>query len=222
MSSQTLEKPISAAKPEPSTSVSPRDRVVLIHGIASTKYLLLPLARRLRRDGFEPQLYGYFSLRGSIRDLGDQFAAKLHGLAAQNPEQTIHVVAHSMGSIVTRCALLDGMPDNLGRIVMVGPPNRGSDVARKLTPPLGWISPTLTELQDTPDSFVNALPRSVGKNEVGIVTAEHDYMVPAGSTLLDDHTDEITLPSLHTSILWRSRTAECVARFLRTGRFTKQ
>lgn len=216
MSTQTLDP---ATSMKPSTSPASRDRVVLIHGIASTKYFLLPLAQRLRRDGFDPQLYGYFSLLGSIRDLGAQFARKLHRLAERNPDQTIHVVAHSMGSIVTRCALLDGMPDSLGRIVMIGPPNRGSHVARQLTPRLGWISPTLTELSDTPESFVNALPRSVGSHEVGIVTAEHDYMVPAGSTLLDDHADEITLPSLHTSILWRTKTAEHVASFLRTGRF---
>lgn len=218
MNAPTLDRPAPTGASEPPASTT-RDRVVLLHGIASTKYMLAPLAGRLRGHGFDTELYGYFSLRGSIRDIGARFATKLHRVAERYPDQTIHVVAHSMGSIVTRCALLSGVPESLGRIVMVGPPNRGSHVARRLVPRYGWFSQTLTELSDTPDSFVNALPRCVGSHEVGIVTAKHDRVVPKGSTLLDDHADEITLPSLHTSILWRKRTARHVTRFLRTGRF---
>lgn len=198
---------------------STRDLVVLIHGIASSKYFLAPLGRRLRAMDFETQLHTYFTLRGSIRDIGGRFAAKLHRLAEQNPDRKIHVVAHSMGSIVTRCAVLAGVPDNLGRIVMVGPPNRGSHMARKMAPYYGWLSSTLCELSDVPDSFVNALPLAVDRHDVGIVTAAADYLVPAESTLLDTYADHITLPGLHVSVLWKQETAGHVANFLRTGKF---
>lgn len=196
-----------------------RDLVVLIHGIASSKYFLAPLGRRLRAMEFDTQLHTYFTLRGSIRDIGARFAATLHQLAEQNPERKIHVVAHSMGSIVTRCAVLSGVPNNLGRIVMVGPPNRGSHMARKLAPYYGWLSSTLCELSDVSGSFVNALPLSVRAHEVGIVTAAADYLVPAESTLLDTYADHITLPGLHVSVLWKKETAGHVANFLRTGKF---
>jgi pimeloyl-ACP methyl ester carboxylesterase len=209
----------SAPIASPASPNSTRDLVVLIHGIASSKYLLAPLGRRLRAMDFETQLHTYFTLRGSIRDIGGRFAAKLHRLAEQNPERKIHVVAHSMGSIVTRCAVLAGVPDNLGRIVMVGAPNRGSHMARKLSPYYGWLSSTLCEMSDVPESFVNALPLSVDRHDVGIVTAASDYLVPAESTLLDTYADHITLPGLHVGVLWKKETAGHVANFLRTGKF---
>ncbi len=219
MASPILERPQQTESPSRKSSPPVRDLVVLTHGLASTKWLLVPLASRLRRRGFDTHLHGYFTLRGSNRDLGAQFSRRLHALADRHPGRTIHVVAHSMGSIVTRCALQSGVPENLDRIVMIGPPNRGSHVARKLTPVYGWFTTTLVELSDLPDSFVNRLPRTVGEREVGIVAAGRDNVVRAESTLLDDHADHVTLNSLHTSILWRQQTADHVAQFLRTGRF---
>lgn len=198
------------------------DLVVLTHGIASTKWLLLPLARRLAGYGFDARLYGYPSIRGSNCVLGERLAAHLHQLAAAHPDRKIHLVVHSMGSIVTRCALAAGVPESVGRIVMIGPPNRGSHVARRLAPITGWLSPTLVELSDAPNSFVNRLPLSMNGHEMGIITAAYDRMVRPESTLLEDHYGHITLPSLHTSILWRRRTAECVARFLKCGTFEEE
>lgn len=204
--------------PQPQQAAT-RDLVVLTHGIAASKWMLAPLALRLRGYGFDTQLHGYYSLRGSNAQLGEQFANRLHDLADQHPQKTIHVVAHSMGSIVTRCALMAGVPATLGRIVMIAPPNRGSHAARKLSPLYGWFATTLPELSDTPDSFVNRLPTSTGDYAVGVIAAARDNVVRSESTLLDDHTDHTTLDSLHTSILWRKRTADHVASFLNSGQF---
>ncbi|QDU54503.1 esterase/lipase family protein [Aeoliella mucimassa] len=196
-----------------------RDLVVLTHGISSSKWFLLPLARRLRQQGFDTLLHSYFSLWGSNRQIGRRFARRLHRLAARYPDRTIHVVAHSMGSIVTRCALLERVPDSLGRIVMVGPPNRGSDVAQRISNSTGWLMPTLKELSDTPDSFVNQLPASVSPYDVGVVVASHDRVVRPECTTLDDLTDQVVLRGFHTGVLWRPETALHVGHFLRTGRF---
>lgn len=204
--------------PQPSTSAS--DLVLLTHGIASSRYFMWPMARHLRRAGFETRLYGYPSLRGSNRQLGERFALAIRTLAQQHPGRKLHVVAHSMGSIVTRCALLAGVPAGLTRVVMIGPPNRGSHVATRLAPTLGWIAPTLCELCDHEQSFVNTLPRRLDV-EVGIITAEYDRMVRPESTLLDDGFVHLVLPNHHTPILWHRRTAEHVTRFLQEGRFER-
>lgn len=193
--------------------------VVLTHGIFATKWVLAPLAHRLRRQGFETHLRGYPTMRGSIQEKGDRFAQYLATLAEAHAGQTIHIVAHSMGSILTRCALQAGLPRSVGRVVMIGPPNRGSYVARRLAPYYGWIAPTLAELSDEQQSFVNRLPRGVGDCEVGIIAAGYDRVVRPGATELADHADHITLNYMHTSILWREQTAEQVASFLRSGRF---
>jgi len=216
MSTEAIEIPI-ATQSRPNET--PRDLVVLTHGIFATKWLLTPLARRLRKRGFDTKLRGYPTLRGSIQEKGQRFAEYLTQLAEENSGRTIHIVAHSMGSILTRCALQVGLPDSLGRIVMIGPPNRGSHVARRLTPFSGWLAPTLVELSDEQNSFVNRLPTGVGNCEVGIIAAGFDRVVRPGATELDDHTDHITLNYMHTSILWREQTAQQVASFLRSGRF---
>lgn len=218
MPAELLESP-PLQQPQPSQRTTLRDLVVLTHGIASSKWLLAPLAARLRSRGFDTRLHGYYTLRGSNARLGEQFATRLYELAAQYPGRTIHLVAHSMGSIVTRCALLSGVPHELGRIVMIAPPNRGSPAARKLSPIYGWFATTLPELSDEPDSFVNRLPTSTGGHTVGVLAAGRDNVVQGGSTLLDDQADHKTLNSLHTSILWRKRTADLVATFLESGRF---
>ena len=218
--------PSPGSEPEPPpTPSNARDLVVLTHGIASSKWFMAPLARRLRRQGFDTLLYGYPSLWMSNRRHGERFARRLHRLADENPGRTIHIVAHSMGSIVTRCALLNGVPDTLGRIVMVGPPNRGSHVAERLSRRLGWLrrvgclSPSLVELSNVPDSFVNGLPTRLGNYSVGVVIAANDFMVRPEYTSLDDLDDQVVLDGLHTGVLWRETTAEHVGRFLRNGKF---
>jgi triacylglycerol lipase len=196
-----------------------RDIVILTHGIFSSSWLVRPLARRLARRGFDTRLWSYFTLRGSNRDIGQRWAAYVHQLAEQHPGRTIHLVVHSMGSIVTRCAIAAGLPASVGRIVMIAPPNRGSHVARFLVPIYGWFVSTLKELSDAPDSFVNRLPRVIEGHEIGIIAVTHDRVVQLASTHLDNHRDHVVLDSWHTGVLWREDTADCVERFLRTGRF---
>lgn len=218
MQAQTV---ATAKRPRMRSAKETQDLVVLTHGLLASKWVMQPLAIRLRELGFETRLRGYGTTHGSMQDKGERFAEYLQQLADENPGRNIHVVAHSMGSILTRCALLSGVPERMGRIVMIGPPNQGSHIATKLAPFCGWLVPTLNELSDQAGSFVNRLPTSVGDYEVGIIAASHDNVIHAGKTELDDHKDHVTLDYMHTSILWREQTAAQVASFLREGRFVR-
>lgn len=194
---------------------------VLIHGIGSTKWLMWPLARRLQRAGYDARLYTYFTLWGSNTRNGQAFAAELRRLADTGRYSRIHVVAHSMGSIVTRCALEHELPAEFGRVVMIGPPNRGSHMARRLEPIYGRISPTLMELKDTPDSFVNSLPAVPEHLEVGVLAASFDRMIDLPNTHLEGQRDHHTVRGMHTGALWTPACAEQVVHFLRSGAFLK-
>ena len=130
----------------------------------------------------------------------------------------IHFVTHSMGSIVTRAAILADCPQKLGRIVMLGPPNRGSHVARRLSGPLGWLCPPLRQLSDQQDSFVNQLPE-YEEWEVGVIAAANDAVVARDATRLRYQRDWILLPGRHGLLPWRGETAEQVLSFLQDGRF---
>jgi pimeloyl-ACP methyl ester carboxylesterase len=207
-----------------------RELVVLTHGIASTRFLLFPLAARLRSAGFATRLTGYPSLWWSNETFGKRLAALLRRLAPGY--ERVHLVVHSMGGIVARCALREVLPPNFGRVVQIAPPNRGSHVATQLTVECGnpawdhlvvrphrFIAPTLRELIDSPDSFVNRLGPVPAGIEVGVITASNDRVVRAGNTLLEGAADHCTVTGWHTGVLWTKETADLTARFLRTGCF---
>lgn len=218
--------PATTAHPEPTAATARQpELVVLIHGIGSTRWLLWPLARRLRRAGFATQLWSYFSLRGSNRQIGGRLAAEVRRLAASGDYSRVHIAAHSMGGIATRCALEelkrseDLPPHLLGRIVMVGTPNRGSHTATRLTRLGGLLSPTLYELRDTPDSFVNNLPAPPSDVEIGVIATRRDRVVALDATHLDGQRDHCEVEGMHTAALWTPECARQVEHFLRNGAF---
>ena len=124
-----------------------------------------------------------------------------------------------MGSIIVRRALMAERPEKLGRIVMLGPPNRGSHVASRLAKPLGWICPPLHDLTDHQDSFVNQLPQETGL-EIGVIAAQSDIVVKPSSTRLKDLKDWMMLPGHHSGLLFRSETPGLISSFLDQGEFT--
>ena len=217
----------------PSKRSKPRELVLLTHGIASTRLFLVPLAWRLRQAGYATRLYGYPSLWWSNRSHGQQLAKVVRRLAPRYDK--IHLVVHSMGSIVARCALEEELPENLGRVVMIAPPNRGSHAATRLAcdsdswfwnqfvvRPHRGISPTLSELTDEPDSFVNQLGPAPQGIEVGVIAASDDNVLHPGQTHLNGQADHYTAHGWHTQVLWTRETARLTERFLRQGRFERE
>ena len=94
----------------------------------------------------------------------------------------LHLVTHSMGGIIARTMFADFEFQNLGRVVMLAPPHRGSHMARKLTPLVGWLSPSLEQLSDSADSFVNRLPNTLKQKEIefGIIESTKDRVIEQG------------------------------------------
>ncbi|QDU86745.1 Alpha/beta hydrolase family protein [Pirellulimonas nuda] len=196
-----------------------RELVVMVHGIASWRFVFAVMNARLRAAGFATRMWGYPSILWSNQHHGASLARLLRRRAATGKYDKIHLVVHSMGSIVARCALQEELPEQLGRIVMIGPPNQGSHVASRLAPIYGWLAPTLVELCDVEGSFVRTLGSPPEHVEIGVVAAQRDRVVPLLNTHLAGMRDHIVLPGLHTSSLWRRETAEQVVHFLREGRF---
>ncbi len=132
----------------------------------------------------------------------------------------MHVVTHSMGAVVLRRALVDYHPAKLKRIVMLCPPNHGSFAARRLAKGMGWFSPSLRQITDSEDSYVNQLPGDIAiRYEVGIVIAAGDFVVAAESTLLNGVRDTVTLPGMHSGLLFRPETGRQTVHFLNNGMF---
>jgi pimeloyl-ACP methyl ester carboxylesterase len=196
---------------------TPPDAVVLVHGLAANSVVMLPLARALGRHFAHVTNWGYQSLWYRIERHGKALAQKLRELD-ESFEGRIHLVTHSMGGIIGRIALAEFLPRRFGRFLMITPPNRGSHVASQLAPYLGYICPPLVQLCDDAKSFVCTLPQPQVP-ELGIIAASGDYLVNEPSTRLGCEKDHITLPGLHSSLLWSRATSEQVRHFLLHGRF---
>jgi len=194
------------------------EAVILLHGLAANRLVMLRLAQYLTSGGFHVENWGYPSIRRSIESHAVRFNQRLTAFNGNQYHERVHVVTHSMGGIIARRAFSLDRPPNLGRFVMLAPPNSGSHVARRLASTLGTICPPLRELSDDAESYVNRLsePQNI---ELGIIAAKSDRVVDLSSTFLKGQCDHIVLPGHHGLLPWRRDTIQQVSHFLRHGHF---
>lgn len=190
------------------------DSVVLIHGIAASRIVMLPLAHCLKGKGFKVYNWGYESLFASLEEHGKQFYQFLASLEEEN----LYILAHSMGCIVTRIALAQGALAKLKRLVFLAPPNTGSPLAR-LAAPVGRLFKPIPQLADAPTSLVNQLKPS-WEYELGVIAAKFDLIVPEHCTHLGNEKDYILLKQTHNSLLLAPKVCALAERFFKIGQFS--
>lgn len=197
-----------------------RQHVLLIHGLASIAATMWRLRRHLRRAGLTSEYYDYPSTLAGIAAHANRLAELLRRLDERTDIGTIHCVTHSMGGIVVRAALLQYRPSKLGRIVMLAPPNRGSNIARTVAPYFAWLWKPLPELSCDEQSYVCQLgcPPDI---DVGIIAARRDNKVSVEQTHLEGERDHLVVPGGHTRIIIRRDVCEQTVGFLRDGRFAR-
>ncbi|MFM7291971.1 MAG: esterase/lipase family protein [Planctomycetia bacterium] len=196
----------------------PWECVSLVHGFLANPLMMAPLGHRLDRLGYLAKPWGYRDMRRSILEHAEAFGRELARLDADRAVGTIHLVTHSMGGIIARATLERFRPRKLGRFVMLAPPNRGSFVADAAVGLLGGLLRPVSELTTSAGSLVNSLgmPTAV---DVGVIAAERDALVAPSSTRPDIPHAHVSLPCLHSSLLFRRDAADLVASFLATGEF---
>lgn len=194
------------------------ETIVIIHGFAAHRWLMLPLARRLRQAGYATLNWGYRSLFSDIETHAARLRSDLEQLVERTEVSGLHIVAHSMGSLVVRQALLEGRLEKLKRIVLLCPPNRGSHAATRWQLLAGRLSRTLVQLSDHPEGFAATLaPTLAERYEVAILAAQTDFVVRLDSTYLPNASQHTIVPGFHSSMLFTSRTAELTLQFIRDG-----
>ncbi len=217
---------------------APTDTVVILHGLGRTHWSMTRLATALERDGYRVVNLSYPSRTLSIESLATRWLPdQLHASGADTAPR-VHFVTHSMGGIILRLWLRDGgVPANLGRVVMLAPPNAGSEVSDRLNafPPFRWFTGANgRRLGTAPD----ALPRALGpwpapSADLGIIagsfswnplfsawlTGPDDGKVSVAATHLAGERDHLVLPCSHTWLAWRAATLAQTRAFLRTGQF---
>lgn len=97
----------------------------MLHGLWRGWRAMQPLARALAGDGFSTLNLPYPSGRLPIPILVDRIRSEVGKIAGDQP---IHFITHSLGGILVRSLLAEGVPWEIGKIIMLAPPNRGSEI----------------------------------------------------------------------------------------------
>ncbi|HEX7241728.1 MAG TPA: alpha/beta fold hydrolase [Longimicrobiaceae bacterium] len=194
-----------------------RELVVLLHGLGRTRLSMAPLAWALERQGYDVLNWGYSSTSASIPELGTALSDRLASLEGPPPER-VHFVGHSLGNVIVRWVLANRPPENVGRVVMLAPPNQGSRAADRYAPWLGWLLRPLPELRTRDGSTVRtlALPEGV---EVAVIAGRYDGKVSVEESHLDGEKAHLVVPAAHTFLMNRADVRSLTLRFLGTGSF---
>jgi triacylglycerol lipase len=206
--------------------------VILLHGIMRSPRSMSRIERVLTYRGYRVINFGYPSTEESIETI----AALLNKEVVAIPDKRISVnfVSHSMGSIVVRYYLAHYPVKNLGRVVMIAPPNRGSIIVSYLKnwPPYRWFfGEAGQELTRAPESLPNILPappcefgiiaggvgNSFGLNP--LIPGDDDGTVGVDETWLASASDFIQIKGQHSTLLLQTSVVDNVVTFLREGKF---
>ena len=208
------------------------DCVILLHGLARTEASFLALQAVLEQAGYLVVNQGYASTSAPVEELAE--AALPAAFEACPGDGPIHIVTHSMGGILTRLWLARTRPERLGRVVMMGPPNRGTELVDTFgrIAVFGWLSgPAGQQLGTGEGSVPRGLPpvsyevgviagsRSVNPVSSALLPGPNDGKVTVEATHVEGETDHVVLPVSHTFMMVNPLAMAQVLLFLRDGEF---
>ncbi|MCG8371231.1 MAG: alpha/beta fold hydrolase [Proteobacteria bacterium] len=211
------------------------DCVVLLHGLMRSSTSMGKMQRALEAADYTVANIDYPSREHTVEELAE--IAVPDGLAACRAHRglgRIHFVTHSLGGILLRQYLSTHTIEELGRVVMLGPPNRGSAAVDELggVPGFDWLNgPAGRQLGKGDDSVplklgpadfelgVIAGNRTIDPVTSAVLEDPDDGRVSVADTELDGMADHVVVDHSHAFMMRMRRTIELTIRFLGTGSF---
>jgi pimeloyl-ACP methyl ester carboxylesterase len=213
-----------------------RSCVVLLHGLGRGPGSMRHIEHRLQESGYEIWNEGYPSRSAPIEELAETYVGAALDQCRARGALHVHFVTHSLGGILVRVYMQTHAIPELGRVVMLSPPNGGSEIADRLGG-YAWyrwaMGPAGGQLGTGPDS----IPKRLGvlQAECGIITGTasldpwfdgwlpkpHDGKVSVASARLDGMRDFLVVPRTHAFIMRDPEVIAEVLYFLANGRFAR-
>lgn len=211
--------------------------VILLHGIGHAAPNMMLMENALKREWYKTLNLTYPSLKKTIHENSQWLHTKLKLKDAWQQYSKIHFVCHSMGGLVTDQYLQefkDEIPaDKMGRVVMLGTPHGGSEVADLLKDfaPYQWIfGPAGQELTTASRRANQVAPWY----DLGIIAGTENWFYPLGkysiktdndgcvsvdSTKLPGMKDHIVMQVSHGFMGWTPEVHKQAVHFLKYGEF---
>jgi len=217
-----------------SPAFSAPETVILLHGLCRTSHSMAKMEHALTDAGNRVQNVSYPSRTASIQKLADDAIGKAVADCQRNGATKIDFVTHSLGGILVRSYLARHSLPELGRVVMLAPPNQGSEVVDKLgwTFVFKWLNgPAGDELgtgtHSTPNQLgpvnypvgVIAGDRSINWINSLLIPGADDGKVSIERTKLAGMSDQIVIHTAHPFIMKNREAIRQTIQFLRSGAF---
>jgi pimeloyl-ACP methyl ester carboxylesterase len=221
-----------------SAAAQANECVVLLHGLIRSSSSMNKMQRELDEAGFATANIDYPSRDHTIEELAEMAIPEgLDQCREHDDVERIHFVTHSLGGILVRQFLSEKEIPELGRVVMLGPPNQGSIAADDMggVPGFDWLNgPAGRQLGKGEDS----VPLNLGPAnfEVGIIAGNRtidpltsailenpdDGRVSVEDTKLEGMTDFVVVDHSHAFMMRMRHPIELTIEFLQTGAFSDE
>ena len=206
------------------------ETVVLLHGLARSNLAMKGMAKRLVGEGYNVQQVGYKSIGETpeevLQDITDQINACCATLTTP-----VHIVGHSLGGVLTRAYLGKHKPAGLGKVVLIGSPNKGTPIVDAFKDKW-WMKiagETAMALGTENSGFLSSLPAPdyplgviAGVAEAGMseqIPGDDDGLVPLESTKVEGMSDFIVLNVSHADMRNDDGVFAQLIHYLKEGAF---
>jgi triacylglycerol lipase len=210
------------------------DGVVLLHGLCRSDKSMDAMAEALAAEGYSVVNVDYPSRSATIEDLAATVIPAALGDPRLAGASRVHFVTHSLGGILVRCYLAGHSVPNLGRVVMLGPPNHGSEVVSRLSHFRFFSAvngPAGGELGTGTDSVPNRLgpvafdlgviagDRSINWINSMMIEGADDGKVSVERTKVAGMKGHVVVHATHPYLMKNRQVIGLTIAFLRTGQF---
>ena len=221
-----------AGTPSSIASVRPgQETVVLLHGLGRSARAMAPLEKHLEEAGYQVVSIDYPTLRETPERVMAEVARQIDACCV-GEASTLHFVGHSLGGLVARAYIAEHQPAGLGRVVVIGSPNKGTAVVDHYRDKWWFeiLGPTAAMLGTGEHSFGATLepphyPLGViaghkPSNNDDVLPGADDGLVTIDSTRVEGMTDFLVVPTGHAGLRYDEDVARQTIHFLSNGRFS--